>query len=760
MVIGETIYAASADGTGVVRSNDNGTTWVTTNLNGNVFSLAMKDGLLYAGGWNGVNISQDSGRTWRNSKIYDAARFPFISLGANSSSIFAGVQGMGIYRSNDSGLTWVEVNSGLTNKYIWSLVVTDTTLLAGTGEGGGVFRSTDNGATWAAVNTGLTNQSIQALAVSGTTLFAGTLGGVFRAAPPPALSIMPTRLNFGTIQRNQPVAPQSYTLFGSNLPTNATVTAPAGIGISLTQSGTYSQTLTLAPIGGSLNQQIWVRPETTQARVVADSVRHICSTASVSLAVNSEVIALSAALQISLPAITFANTQVSTFGAPIAYTISGQNLTAPITVTAPAGVQIVTTGTYSNTLTLYPTNGSLNQQILTRFSPMQNGVFAGFITHTTDGTSASVRVSGTALQFAGRLWRSAPTNIGNVLLGESRRSSFTVSNGTNRARLLTADWLQNEDGAFTLLPGQLPLDVRENEGFNLLANFSPTAAKTYSAALRILGDAGNGVIDTLVVPLTGAGVVRPSDASLVQTTVRLRPDTARAKQGRLVRLQLLLDSLYIPPALNAAQTFSAQVQVLTPEIFTASRLVTPNALPSGASFEARYNGRLLDLKNIPRPQNARRGLLADIEMEARNGDTNQRQTLLRFIDFRWNDIGDTANIRRLVDSVFAVEGCAEGGARGFRYLSPTALASVALAPVAPNPIAGATAISYSLKEETFAEIFVVSTLGQRVVTLASGRQKAGEYTVEIPPNALPNGLYLLILQTPHECLTQQIGVTR
>ncbi|HEX7605635.1 MAG TPA: hypothetical protein VF348_02920, partial [Usitatibacter sp.] len=61
---------------------------------------------------------------------------------------------------------------------------TPSTLYAGT-DGGGVFKSTDSGGTWAAANTGLTNLTVQALAIdpsTSSTLYAGTDGGgVFKS---------------------------------------------------------------------------------------------------------------------------------------------------------------------------------------------------------------------------------------------------------------------------------------------------------------------------------------------------------------------------------------------------------------------------------------------------------------------------------------------------------------------------------------------------------------------------------------------------
>jgi hypothetical protein len=60
--------------------------------------------------------------------------------------------------------------------------VTPTTLYAGT-NGGGVFKSTNGGGNWNTFNSGLTNYDIQALAINPATpsiLYAGTNGsGVF-----------------------------------------------------------------------------------------------------------------------------------------------------------------------------------------------------------------------------------------------------------------------------------------------------------------------------------------------------------------------------------------------------------------------------------------------------------------------------------------------------------------------------------------------------------------------------------------------------
>jgi len=92
-------------------------------------------------------------------------------------------------RSTDGGTSWTALNIGLpctsaACPYVSALAIdptTPSTLYAGT-NGGGVFRSTDSGANWNTVNNGLTDLNVHALAIDPQTpsrLYAGTDGGVF-----------------------------------------------------------------------------------------------------------------------------------------------------------------------------------------------------------------------------------------------------------------------------------------------------------------------------------------------------------------------------------------------------------------------------------------------------------------------------------------------------------------------------------------------------------------------------------------------------
>ncbi len=105
---------------------------------------------------------------------------PVWDLLSTGSDLFAGTDGLGVFRSVNNGGSWTAVNSGLTNLNISSFGKLGTYLFTGTLEG--VFRSENSGGSWIHVSSGLTEEKVFALLVNGTDLFAGTWGGgVFRS---------------------------------------------------------------------------------------------------------------------------------------------------------------------------------------------------------------------------------------------------------------------------------------------------------------------------------------------------------------------------------------------------------------------------------------------------------------------------------------------------------------------------------------------------------------------------------------------------
>jgi len=102
----------------------------------------------------------------------------------NSSNLFVGTYGGGIFRSTDAGAHWAEVNQGAGNSYVFSLAFdqSDSDIIyAGAA---GAFKSTDGGQSWTEINAGLPYQNVEGLAVDPfdpRTVYAGTYqSGIFK----------------------------------------------------------------------------------------------------------------------------------------------------------------------------------------------------------------------------------------------------------------------------------------------------------------------------------------------------------------------------------------------------------------------------------------------------------------------------------------------------------------------------------------------------------------------------------------------------
>ncbi len=194
------VYAAT-HWDGLFHSTDGGASWTAAIPNSNCFyagrvqSVAVhptSPGTVYAGGGGCVSRSDDYGVTWVSADIGMNNLVTAIAIEpATPATIYVSldspftITGGAVRKSIDGGATWNDAVTGLPDPHmpVSALVIAPTTpattLYAGT-ESSGVFRSTDGAATWAAMNAGLTTLAVNALAIDPAdpnTVYAATDGG-------------------------------------------------------------------------------------------------------------------------------------------------------------------------------------------------------------------------------------------------------------------------------------------------------------------------------------------------------------------------------------------------------------------------------------------------------------------------------------------------------------------------------------------------------------------------------------------------------
>ncbi|HET7153215.1 MAG TPA: T9SS type A sorting domain-containing protein, partial [Candidatus Kapabacteria bacterium] len=184
---GNKVYAGAYEG--VYVSSDNGDSW-TAISNGlpqqqspNIQAVVAVGNVLYAGTDNiNMYVSQDGGANW--AKANTGIRTPHAYfLRAINGTVYVGTN-TGLFYSTSNGASWLPLNAGMANLYFRSLAMSDSVMLGSSfvQDYGGVDRSTDNGVTWTMSNKGFRDSAAESFLIRDTDIFAGVYqGGVYRS---------------------------------------------------------------------------------------------------------------------------------------------------------------------------------------------------------------------------------------------------------------------------------------------------------------------------------------------------------------------------------------------------------------------------------------------------------------------------------------------------------------------------------------------------------------------------------------------------
>ncbi|MBU1715114.1 MAG: DUF11 domain-containing protein [Proteobacteria bacterium] len=184
-----TLFAASY-GAGIFTSTDGGDNWsgcANTGLGSlKVLALTIDPvGTLYTGTEAGIFTSPDCA-AWSavNTGLTVSVATPPVTIVVDPltiTTLYAGLDGAGVFKSENSGATWIPATIQPTNNRVRALVRKDSTTLFAATYGNGLFTSVNSGVDWTVcANTDLTNLNLVSLTIDGNgKLYAGSEAGVF-----------------------------------------------------------------------------------------------------------------------------------------------------------------------------------------------------------------------------------------------------------------------------------------------------------------------------------------------------------------------------------------------------------------------------------------------------------------------------------------------------------------------------------------------------------------------------------------------------
>lgn len=238
---------------------------------------------------------------------------------------------------------------------------------------------------------------------SETSLPAHLTGG--GTTPVPTISAIGTLQSFEQII-GSPSAVQTYTVSGSNLEDNITITPPLHYEVSVngTTWFTNATPLVLVHADGAIEAtSVSVRLNASVAGDYSGAIVHTSAEANaVNMIVNGSVVAEPTDTELIVTGnLDPFSQEVGQPSETQSYTVSGSNLTDNITITPPANFEVssdngATWKTNVDALILTPTDGAVaSTTILVRLNASEAGQFTGNIAHLSEGASAvNVAVTG------------------------------------------------------------------------------------------------------------------------------------------------------------------------------------------------------------------------------------------------------------------------------------------------------------------------------------------------------------------------------
>ena len=372
------------------------------------------------------------------------------------------------------------------------------------------------------------------LNISGNGLAATGPFAILKAVSPAQITPITgggERLNFGALAIDAPARSVSYTITAGNLVGNLTI-ALAGDGFTITEP----TDLTLTPVTGAISQQVTIEFEPEAVQPYTATITHSGGNLTENIVLNLAGAGVAAGktptltLQAGTPLanITELNFgRLSTSATPTTqiYTLTGANLTNPITLSlAGTGIAAFEITSPNNTTLTPGDDGSLSQEVTITFNPSLAQSYTAKLTHQGDDIiEQTIELSGdgiipaitlqagfplapiTTLDFENLDINATPSMLTYTITGtDLNTDDLTVTLGGTNANLftITASAGTVSSNILTITPANGAIAAT-----TVTIAFDPTIIGDFSANLT---HEGAGLQRPLTLNITGNGVGSPA----------------------------------------------------------------------------------------------------------------------------------------------------------------------------------------------------------------------------------------------------------
>ena len=328
-----------------------------------------------------------------------------------------------------------------------------------------------------------------------------------------------------------PSDPTSFNVSGANMTAGISVTAQTGFEVSTSPNGTFSNTITVGTSGTIASTPVYVRiPASASSGNFTGNIT-LSSTGATpkNISVSGTVTAPIPIISVS-GSLTALNTTYGTASPTSNFTVSGTNMTAPVTVTAPAGFQVSTSPTseFATSISVSASGTLANTTIHVRLSPTANaGTYSGNISLTSSGATEKTIATASSTISKATQTIDAIASVGSKAFGDAAFSVISPSSSSSLPVTLSVkSGPASISGNSVTLTGAGTVVIAANQAGNANYNAAAEVTTNFTVSKATQTIAAFASIGTKAFGDAAFAVTAPTSSSSLPVTLSVKSGPA------------------------------------------------------------------------------------------------------------------------------------------------------------------------------------------------------------------------------------------